>query len=177
MRQYAAFLRGINISGKNKLNMQDLKAEFELCGFREVKTYLNSGNIVFSAEESNLRQTIEKTLADKFSLNIPVYVIPTDELKDILSRAPKWWDTGNKDCYDNLILILSSDTPEELCASIGETSEDLERIQIEGKVIFWTFNRSAYQKCSWWKRTASPGIADKLTIRTANTLKKVCGIS
>jgi len=76
MRQYAAFLRGINISGKNKINMAELKAEFELSGFRDIKTCLNSGNIVFSSGESALKSTIEKMIADKFGLNIPAYVIP-----------------------------------------------------------------------------------------------------
>ncbi|MEE3496543.1 MAG: DUF1697 domain-containing protein, partial [Butyrivibrio sp.] len=41
-------------------------------------------------------------------------------------------------------------------------------------VIFWTFDRQQYQKCNWWKKTATNEIADRLTIRTANTVKKVC---
>ena len=76
-------------------------------------------------------------------------------------------------CCDNLIFILSSETPEEICALIGEPSEGLERIQQDNTVIFWSFDRKAYQKCNWWKKTASAGIAEKLTIRTANTLKKL----
>ena len=48
MKRYVALLRGINISGKNKILMADLKKEFEKLGFEEVKTYLNSGNIIFS---------------------------------------------------------------------------------------------------------------------------------
>ena len=56
---------------------------------------------------------------------------------------------------------------------IGEISVGLEMIQIYKNVIFWTFDRKAYQKCNWWKKTAAAGIADKLTIRTANTVKKI----
>ena len=97
-----------------------------------------------------------------------------DALKSVLSHAPEWWGTGDKGRYDNLVFILSSDTPEELCGLIGAPSENLERIQIFQNVIFWTFDREAYQKCNWWKRTASPGIGEKLTIRTANTVKKLC---
>ncbi|WP_460281319.1 DUF1697 domain-containing protein, partial [Clostridium senegalense] len=48
MKRYIAFLRGINISGKNKVPMAKLKNGFEELGFREVKTYLNSGNVIFS---------------------------------------------------------------------------------------------------------------------------------
>ena len=50
MNKYIAFLRGINISGNNKISMAELKAEFEAGGFTEVSTYLNSGNVVFSSE-------------------------------------------------------------------------------------------------------------------------------
>lgn len=47
MKRYIAFLRGINISGKNKISMAELKKNFEELGFEEVKTYLNSGNVIF----------------------------------------------------------------------------------------------------------------------------------
>lgn len=176
MDKYVAFLRGINISGKNKISMSDLKAEFEALGFIDVLTYLNSGNIVFSSETDNARPIIEKMISDKFGLEVPAHVIGMDYLKDILSHSPQWWGSENKDKYDNLIFILSSDTPEDICALIGEPSEGLETVQIYKNVIFWTFDRKAYQKCNWWKKTASTGVTDKLTIRTANTIKKVCGL-
>lgn len=173
MKQYIAFLRGINISGKNKISMPELKAGFEEAGFSEVSTYLNSGNVTFLTEIEDSRSVIEKMITDRFGLEIPVYVIGLDALKDILSQAPDWWGLENKDQYDNLIFILSSDTPEDICAFVGEPSEGLERIRIYKNVIFWTFDRQAYQKCNWWKKTAGAGIADKLTIRTANTIKKL----
>ncbi len=72
-------------------------------------------------------------------------------------------------------MILSDDTPEEISSLIGETSPDLEKIQIYDDVIFWSFDRKAYQKCRWWKKTAAAGIAEKLTIRTAGTLIKMTG--
>ncbi|MCQ2480398.1 MAG: DUF1697 domain-containing protein, partial [Clostridia bacterium] len=66
------------------------------------------------------------------------------------------------------------ETPKEICDLIGPTSADLEKTEIVGNAIFWTFERASYQKCAWWKRTAQAGIAEKLTIRTANTVKKIC---
>ena len=47
MKRYIALLRGINISGKNRIPMTELKKGFEGLGFKEVKTYLNSGNVIF----------------------------------------------------------------------------------------------------------------------------------
>ena len=175
MKKYIAFLRGVNISGKNKLNMSELKSELMKAGLSDVSTYLNSGNILFSSEADDAGKTIEAVIKDRFYLEIPVYVISADALNDVLAHAPSWWDTGDKGWYDNLIFILTEDSPEEICRLLGEPSKGLEQIQVYKDVIFWTFDRKLYQKCSWWKKTASKGIAEKLTIRTANTLRKVCG--
>ena len=130
---------------------------------------MNSGNITFASETDDAKPIIEKMIAEKFGLIIPACLIDMDDLKEILLHSPEWWGSGNKEKYDNLIFILSSETPEEICALVGEASEGLESIQIYKNVFFWTFDRRAYQKCNWWKKTASAGIADKLTIKTANT--------
>ena len=176
MTKYAAFLRGINISGKNKISMPELKQAFEEAGFTEVITYLNSGNVVFEAEsaEEVLRTKVEQLIFQRFSLNIPVYVIEITCLQKILAAAPEWWGTDDKAQYDNLIFILSDDSPQDICSMIGDPSQELEKIQIHGNIIFWTFDRKLYQKCNWWKKTAASGIAEKLTIRTAGTVKKLC---
>lgn len=174
MKKYVAFLRGINISGKNKISMLKLKQELENADFMEVTTYLNSGNIVFSTEKINVPAVIEKIIKDRFNLEIPVYVIEIERLQKILSAAPHWWGQNDGKNYDNLIFILTSDTAESIRSTIGEPSKDLEKIQIYENVIFWTFDRKLYQKCNWWKKTATKGIAEKLTIRTANTIQKMC---
>lgn len=164
-------------SGKNKINMSDLKAEFENMNFSDVSTYLNSGNVMFSSDNDNiaeLKSKIEEMITEKFGLVIPVYIIESKCLKNIISNAPAWWGTGDKDKYDNLVFILSSESPEEICDLIGQPSKELETIQVYEDVIFWTFDRKLYQKCNWWKKTASAGIAEKLTIRTANTVRKMC---
>ena len=173
MNKYVALLRGINISGKNRIDMSELKSELEASGFREVSTYLNSGNIVFVSEMANCKPVIENIILQKFKLDIPVYLIEMEELKDILAHSPIWWDSGSKDKYDNLIFILSYDSTEQIREAIGQPSENLEQIEIYKNVIFWTFDRNKYQKCNWWKRTAENGIAQKLTIRTANTVNKL----
>ena len=53
MKRYVAFLRGANVSGKNKVPMSELKNDFEKLNFEEVKTYLNSGNVIFSSDEDD----------------------------------------------------------------------------------------------------------------------------
>ena len=174
--RYIAFLRGINISGKNKISMPDLKNEFERMNFSDVKTYFNSGNVLFSSSADNdaeIKKRIENMIDNKFGLKIPVCIIRYDYLQEILMNAPRWWGTEEKDQYHNLIFIMSSDTAEDICNMLGEPSKDLEKVHVYKNVIYWTFDRKAYQRCNWWKKTASAGIGEKLTIRTANTVKKL----
>lgn len=177
MERYLAFLRGINISGKNKLAMPELKKELEKLKFSEVSTYLNSGNVLFSSDQEDvisIREQIESMIQKEFGLNVPAHVIRYDDLRDVLEHAPQWWGTQDKEKYHNLIFILTQDSAEAICDMVGEPSKELETVQVYQNVIFWTFDRKSYQKCNWWKKTASAGVAEKLTIRTANTIKRVC---
>ena len=94
MERYIALLRGINISGKNKIAMAELKAGFAESGFTEVSTYLNSGNVVFSSDchdEAVLADTIETMIRNRFALEIPALVIRQQVLKEMLNNAPDWW--------------------------------------------------------------------------------------
>ena len=102
MKRYVALLRGINISGKNKVPMAELKKGFERLAFEEVKTYLNSGNVVFSSDEEDTKKLINQIqgmIQNQFHLDIPVFVMAREALEDILQNAPDWWDSGNKEIY------------------------------------------------------------------------------
>lgn len=176
MKRYIAFLRGINISGKNKIPMAELKKGFETLAFEEVKTYLNSGNVIFSSNEDDIERftnQIEIMIKKQFTLEIPAFVISREELEDILYNAPDWWGNENKEIYDNLIFIMPPATLAEVYREIGEPKEGLEKIKDYKEAIFWSFNRKDYQKTNWWSKTASANIRDRITIRTANTVRKV----
>ena len=176
MKRYIALLRGVNISGKNKVPMAELKKCFEALGFAEVKTCLNSGNVIFSCEETpvaELTAKIEHIIQHEFRLDIPTFVIGQEELAEILLHAPNWWGTEDKEIYDNLIFIMPPATFADVYREIGEPKEGLERIQEYGAVVFWSFSLKNYQKANWWQKTASAPIGGKLTIRTANTVRKI----
>ncbi|WP_061322017.1 DUF1697 domain-containing protein [Clostridium botulinum] len=176
MRRYIALLRGVNISGKNKVPMAELKKAFDELGFGEVKTYLNSGNVIFSSGEENtegLMRRIESMIKEQFDLDIPVFVTSKESLEDILQHAPDWWGSENKEIYDNLVFIMPPTAFGEVLGEIGEPKEGLEKIKDYKEAVFWSFSRKDYQKTNWWPKTASAGIGGKLTIRTANTIRKI----
>ena len=106
--KYIALLRGINISGKNKISMGELKSELEKT-YKNVSTYLNSGNVIFESEikdKETIMNDIYQIVENKFDLEIPVFVMTADELEDILNHKPEWWGTDNKEIYYNLIFII-----------------------------------------------------------------------
>lgn len=179
MKRYIALFRGINISGKNKISMAELKLCFLESNFSDVFTYLNSGNVVFSVDESSkivLADKIKIMIQERFELNIPVFVISQEELKDLLSEAPIWWGNDNKEIYDNLIFVMFPAIAEIIAEKIGKPTKELEQICICQNAIFWSFDRKNYAKANWWKKTASAGIGEMITIRSANTLKKIVGM-
>ena len=175
MDRYIALLRGINISGKNKIAMVELKEGFVELGFTDVATYLNSGNVVFSSDiddKNMLSDNIKSMIKDRFDLDIPVFIILQEELKEVLDNAPDWWG-DDKEIYDNLIFIMPPLSCEEVCDEIGEPKAEYEKVHSYKGVIFWSFVRKDYKKTNWWSRTASCGVSDKITIRTANTVRKI----
>ncbi|MCB9651619.1 MAG: DUF1697 domain-containing protein [Deltaproteobacteria bacterium] len=75
MGRYVALMRGINVGGKNKLPMKDLVAIFEAAGCAEVKTYIQSGNVVFSAPAKvakGLAEAVPEAISAQFGLRVPV---------------------------------------------------------------------------------------------------------
>ncbi|MDX1474231.1 MAG: DUF1697 domain-containing protein [Reinekea sp.] len=97
MTTYIALLRGINVGGKNKLRMEDLKNCLETCGFKRIKTYIQSGNVVFDSPIKNntsIEQTIQTAIHNTFQLNPDVIVVSKTELDIVVSHNPYPTDSG-----------------------------------------------------------------------------------
>ena len=177
--KYIALLRGINISGKNKISMSELKLELEKNKYQNVLTYLNSGNVIFDSDiedKETIMKDICKIIKNKFDFEIPVFIMTVFELEDILNNKPSWWGTDNKEIYDNLIFIIPPAKYVDVYNTIGEVSKDIEQIEEYNNSIFWSFDLGNYRKANWWVKTASTSIKDKITIRTANTMRKLLEI-
>jgi uncharacterized protein (DUF1697 family) len=60
MEKYIALLRGVNVGGKNKISMSELKTAFEEGGFADIRTYINSGNVIFSCDITSEPDTVRR---------------------------------------------------------------------------------------------------------------------
>ena len=175
MTRWIALLRGVNVSGKNKVAMAEWRAGLQAMGCENVVTYLNSGNAALDTEKD--RETLAGEIAgmikERFGLEIPVYVTEQAELRRLLEQAPAWWGSKDQAIYDNLIFLLPPCTGEELYAALGAPHPELEQTFPCGEAVFWSFDLQKYQKTNWWAKTAQEPIRERITIRTAGTLRKL----
>jgi uncharacterized protein (DUF1697 family) len=98
MPVFAALLRAVNVSGTGKLLMADLTALCEDAGFTDVKTYIQSGNVVFKTRlsESKARAVLEKALTKKLGTPATVVIRSVEELEALLEANP--FKSEPRDC-------------------------------------------------------------------------------
>lgn len=177
--KYIVLLRGINISGKIKIPMSLLKMEMENLGYSDVVTYLNSGNVIFNSVSNKecIANDIYLMIKEKFGFDIPLFVLTRIELEDVLNNKPMWWGSDNKEIYDNIIFIIPPTKYEEIFDVVGRPKDYLEKIKQYNNCIFWSYDLKNYRQSNWWSKTANTSISRNITIRTANTIKKIFELS
>ena len=177
---YIALLRGVNVGGKNKIAMPMLKKELESIGFVAVRTYINSGNILFASHttcKTTLIQQIENMIIARFTLHIPVSVLSVQEWEYALSCAPAWWNQpSNENTVHHAIFIIPPLTSQEIQAIMGEGKPEYERLAYYQNIIFWSAPRATISKTTWHKVISSP-IYHGITIRNANTTLKLLSLA
>jgi len=174
MRTYIALLRGINVGGKNKILMPELKAAFTDVGFSDVRTYIASGNVIFSSNlgESVIQVATESLILERFGFNIPVCVISSADLREALSHAPVWWDTDPESKH-NALFVISPMTTQEALALIGMVKPEYEKLDYYGKMIFWSAPIATFSRTRLTKIVQSKTAYDAITIRGSNTARKL----
>ena len=92
MVKYIAILRGINVGGRRKILMADLRQLFSDLGFLDVSTYIQSGNVFFHTQEAKnnieLADSITKAIAEKYGFDVPVIIRNLEEIEEIISTHP-----------------------------------------------------------------------------------------
>lgn len=119
--QYVALLRGINVGGNNIIKMADLKACFEQMGLAQVVTYIQSGNVLFSTNETDktsLINTIEKALSDRFGYNSRIVLITHEHLKRIVEEAPPGFGQQKETYRYDVIFLKEPLTAAEAIKSV-----------------------------------------------------------
>jgi uncharacterized protein (DUF1697 family) len=136
--RYIALLRGINVGGKNKIKMETLRRVFSAeLGFANVKTYINSGNVVFETskkDDKKLAEAIEKAIEKEFSLRIKVMVRSADEIAEIVANNPFEGQFENE--KDVHVFFLDEEMPAEKRDLLLSNNGENERYAVRGREIY-----------------------------------------
>jgi len=91
VQQYIVLLRGINVGGQKKMKMAELRQLLENLGFQKVATYIQSGNIILHAANTDsvkIKQAVQTAIRDQFGYDVPVLVKSYNDFKEILEQSP-----------------------------------------------------------------------------------------
>lgn len=137
MQTYIALLRGINVSGKNPIKMADLTEALSGKGLSNIRTYIQSGNLVFDTEEGNSEKfalLISDTISSRFGLAIPLQVFLRDELVRLRDMNP-FVEEGIPTTQLHLTL-LESVPAQGLADKIRNQDYSPDRYLISGKAVY-----------------------------------------
>jgi uncharacterized protein (DUF1697 family) len=174
-KAWLALLRGVNVVGANQVPMKELAAAFERAGFRSVRTYIQSGNVVFasrSRKSLSLQRRIERLLLQEFALRPKVIVMSGDELAAAIKNNP--FTEANKNHKSVHLDFLVEHPRDPDLESLTRANVGREKFELTGRVFYLctpdgfaqSVLRSRIERCLGVAATAR-------NWRTANELMKM----
>lgn len=135
--KHVAFLRGINVGGKNKIRMEILREVFGSLGFENVKTYINSGNVIFETAETagqELAAKIESAIEKEFALKIKVIVRKMSEIENIVANNPFAEQFEHE--KDLHVFFLDEELPADKRELLLSNNNENEQFAVRNREIF-----------------------------------------
>lgn len=177
--KYLCLLRGVNVGGKNKVSMSELKTGLEKVGFTEVFTYINSGNVIVETTLKSPREvekTVEKLLPTLFKLDtaiIKIRAINQADLKTVVEKAPKGFGT-KPEIYHSDVLFPMDATSKEIFQET-EMREGVDDGWEANGVVYYQRLSAERTKSKLGKIIAKP-IYKSITIRSWQTTVKLLAL-
>ena len=172
--KYLALLRGINVGGKNIIPKEMLRQVFVDLGFDNVRTYIQSGNILFRSSKKKPKEIatqIEKELSSSFSYSARAVVLSYDQYKSALNSAPVDWGQDSQQKH-NALFLLGDTTAKKVSSELPPPKPEIETLALGKSVIFWSLSKESLTKTSYMKLSKLPVYQD-VTIRNHNTVFKL----
>lgn len=176
-QKFLALLRGINVGGRTKVSMSELKSALGAAGYDDVKSYINSGNIIFSSSSSDttkLALDVEAIIEKHFGFHVDVVVLTQSTWAQIIKEAPQWWGHDETRKHNMLIFLKPTDVAEAMKA-IGALKPDIESAQAGSGVVYQSLSIKDFGKTTTGK-LASSTIYKQMTIRNYNTAVKLVNL-
>jgi uncharacterized protein (DUF1697 family) len=170
---YVAFLRGINVGGKAIVSMAAIKEALLDLGMSDVRTYINSGNVIFSTrvvDTQKLGARIETALEVRTGMPIKVLVMDHKGLKQLVGAIPRnWVDDKTMRTY---VLLLWKELDDRKILERLPVRPGVDNVRYAPGAVIWQVDRKDIAKSRMSKLV---GTADYklITIRSANTMRKL----
>jgi uncharacterized protein (DUF1697 family) len=171
---YVALLRGINVGGKNPILMADLVASFESAGYVQVRTLIQSGNVVFRANlggRDGLIEAIERMLADAFGYRATIALRDHDEMRAVIDAAPPGFGEEPERYRYDVFFLIPPLTPDEVLGAV--TLKEGVDAAWAGPGVVYHSRLTARASQSRLSRLVSHPVYRSITIRNWNTTTKL----
>lgn len=167
-----ALLRGINVGGNNKIDMKQLVTAMSKAGFKEVSTYINSGNIFFSANDTEVRLTnkLEQLINDEFGLNIKVLLRNKDNIDELArSIQPEWTNDSAMKC--DVMFLWESYNDKSVLGQLT-IKPGIDEVKYVHGALIWKVDRNNITKSGMMKIVGTE-LYRNMTVRNCNTVRKI----
>jgi len=175
METYIVLLRGINVGGHKKILMADLKLLFEKLNFKNVQTYIQSGNVIFESNVENieiLESKIKGEILIQYGFEVSVLVKTHSEIKSILSKCPFIEDKKIKSYF----IILNAIPDKKLIESTVELKYPDEEFHIINSCVY-TYYSDSYGKAKCGTNFFEKKLKVSATARNYKTIMKLIELS
>lgn len=175
---YVCLIRGINVGGRNIIKMDQLRKAFEALGYEDVRTYVQSGNVVFKAGErapGDLARKIEKMILDEFGIPAYVTVKTPEEIQHAIKRNPFLKKKG-MDVSKLHVTFLDRAPGKAAFKGLEALIVSPERFRYSGREIY-LYCPNGYGQSKLTNNTLERILSVKATTRNWNTVNKVCEMS
>ena len=183
--EYVALLRGINVGGTNKVVMSELREQIADEGYTNVRTYINSGNLLFEAEAvaeagantpcEAVAQIVEEALARRYDFPIRLALMTAQDYLAELRNLPDWWH-GEVARRDALFYTRGLD-PDHVRERIEAMELGDEAVHVGEHAVFWAkFDEKTFLKTAYHKRLLREEFYRQVTIRSGATVGKIAAM-
>lgn len=178
MNTYVILLRGINVGGKNKIPMADLRKCLEEQGFSNVSTYIASGNVILQSDKhaDEIRAQIEEALPESFELDselIKVLVLSREQFQAVIDNKPEGFGEQPETYHSDAIFLM--DTDSDSAMFVFDPREGVDKVW-PGDGVIYSQRVSSLRTKSRLSKIASTPFYKSMTIRSWNTTMKLLEI-
>lgn len=173
---YVALLRGINVGGNNKVGMKELKAAFEAAGMTSVRTYINSGNVIFTSKSRDreaLTRLLGKAISERFGFEVNLLVRDIDQIRSVIDVLPEHW--ANDQTMKCDVIFLWDDIDEASVLDQLSFRPEMEDVIYTPGAVIWRIDRENATRSGLPRIVGTP-LYKRMTVRNCNTARKLLAL-